>query len=410
MALISVLAQPGLAFMESANAARENRLAMAAAEAEQATARAQQEMRQRAFQALQTGQAGPEQVAAQLFGAGLTQEGTAALGMARAAQEAEARRQRAIEAALTTAAPRAAQSPEQFERTASAFAEQYGVSPDEARNSLRRAIELTAPQTSSDPTSVREYQFAVSQGETRSFNEWDAARRNAGRAQTNVTVAGPSGPQVGTIPQGFQLVQDPATGALRMEPIPGGPASREIEQAEQESDRANRQQRQAAQAAFARMNDTVDLLGRSAERVSPLTAGAGGALLRNVPGTPAVDLAATIDTIRARFGFDELAAMRDASPTGGALGQVTVREIEFLQSVLRNFDLSQSPQQLRANLLEAEQLYQESMARIAEAYRADFGAYPPGFMQTRDAPAGVDPEVWEFMTPEERALWEDQND
>lgn len=53
MAQISVLAQPGLAFMQSANEARTNRLAMAAAEAEQATARSQQQLRQQAFQSLQ---------------------------------------------------------------------------------------------------------------------------------------------------------------------------------------------------------------------------------------------------------------------------------------------------------------------------------------------------------------------
>ena len=45
-------------------------------------------------------------------------------------------------------------------------------------------------------------------------------------AQTNVTVGG--GPQIGTIPQGFKLMSD-KTGAMWMEPIPGGPAA--IEQA-----------------------------------------------------------------------------------------------------------------------------------------------------------------------------------
>lgn len=94
MAQISVLAQPGLTFMQSANEARTNRLAMAAAEAEQATARSQQEIRQRAFQSLQTGQANPEQVAAQLFSAGMTQEGTAALGMARAQEQTRTAQER----------------------------------------------------------------------------------------------------------------------------------------------------------------------------------------------------------------------------------------------------------------------------------------------------------------------------
>jgi len=387
MAQISVFAQPGLAFMGAAQSARENRLATAALEAEQATEQAQQRIRQQAFQALQTGQADPAQVAANLASMGLREDAALVANITRTQQDAAARRDQMIAEGLSSAARVAAQGPEQFENTASAFAQEYNIPVEQARERLRRTMQLTPPTQQNLPASIREYEYARSQGETRSFNDWEAARRAAGRAQTNVNVSGPTGPQIGTIPQGFQLVQDPATNALRMEPIPGGPAAREIEGEQAEADRANAQQRRAAEATFSRMNDTVGLIRESAQRVSPLTAGLGGAALRNIPGSPAVDLDRTIDTIRARFGFDELQAMREASPTGGALGQVTVREIEFLQAVLRNFDLAQSPEQLRNNLIEAEQLYQESMARVAEAYRADFGVYPPGFQ----GGAGVTP-------------------
>jgi hypothetical protein len=49
-----------------------------------------------------------------------------------------------------------------------------------------------------------------------------------GSSSTSVNVnTGDQGPQIGTIPQGYQTVTDPETGALRMEPIPGGPVEQE---------------------------------------------------------------------------------------------------------------------------------------------------------------------------------------
>ena len=47
----------------------------------------------------------------------------------------------------------------------------------------------------------------------------------------------------------------------------------------------------------------------------------------------------------------EIQAMRDASPTGGALGQVAVRELELLQSTIASLDQSQDDDVLKQNLL-----------------------------------------------------------
>lgn len=84
-------------------------------------------------------------------------------------------------------------------------------------------------------------------------------------------------------------------------------------------------------------------------KVGGFTAGFGG-LLANVPGTKARNLQADIDTIKANLGFQQLQAMRDASPTGGALGQVTERELGFLQSTVASLDQLQSPDELRKAL------------------------------------------------------------
>ncbi|HBY54585.1 MAG TPA: hypothetical protein DEH15_19380 [Marinilabiliales bacterium] len=47
--------------------------------------------------------------------------------------------------------------------------------------------------------------------------------------------------------------------------------------------------------------------------------------------------------------------MRDASKTGGALGQIAVQELNFLQSVLGSLAIGQSTEQLKQNLAEIKQ-------------------------------------------------------
>jgi hypothetical protein len=93
-------------------------------------------------------------------------------------------------------------------------------------------------------------------------------------------------------------------------------------------------------------------------------AGLGGAILANIPGTEAHDFRARITTIKANIGFDKLQAMRDASPTGGALGQVSEKELDQLNASMGNLDNSQSPEQLRENLLAVRAQYLRTIAAI----------------------------------------------
>lgn len=79
-----------------------------------------------------------------------------------------------------------------------------------------------------------------------------------------------------------------------------------------------------------------------------------GALNRGVggiiPGSNANDLKSAITTIQSLIGFDALQKMREASPTGGALGSISDREITYLQSVAGSLALPQSDKQLIQNL------------------------------------------------------------
>lgn len=98
----------------------------------------------------------------------------------------------------------------------------------------------------------------------------------------------------------------------------------------------------------------ADLLTQEIDRAldtmdKSMTTGAF-APLANLPGTDARSLAARLDTIKANIGFDQLNAMRASSPTGGALGNVTERELAFLQAVAGSLDQAQSAQELQDNL------------------------------------------------------------
>ena len=51
-------------------------------------------------------------------------------------------------------------------------------------------------------------------------------------------------------------------------------------------------------------------------------------------GSAAADFSQLADTIKSNIGFDRLQKMRDDSPTGGALGQVSEMELRLLNAAL----------------------------------------------------------------------------
>jgi hypothetical protein len=89
--------------------------------------------------------------------------------------------------------------------------------------------------------------------------------------------------------------------------------------------------------------EIVDDYGRLAAGV--------GSLMRFLPETPARRLELALDSVKANIGFEALQQMRDASKTGGALGQVTERELQFLQRTIAPIEGDLSPEDLRRNLM-----------------------------------------------------------
>lgn len=147
-----------------------------------------------------------------------------------------------------------------------------------------------------------------------------------------------------------------------------------------------------------------DLVSKAKDDAGVFTTGFLGAVTKPIPGTPAYNLANTLDTIKANIGFDKLREMRESSPTGGALGQVSEFENRLLQSVWGALEQSQSKEQFVENLDRVEKQVQESWKRINEAYAKDYGV--PYGETPSGPPAGVDSELWDVMTPEERAAFQ----
>ena len=128
-----------------------------------------------------------------------------------------------------------------------------------------------------------------------------------------------------------------------LEPIPGGAADTKVgERAEAVRKREDN--------ALNRADLIIGKVDKALEQTGFLTTGIVGAMSGNVPGMPAYNYQKTLDTIIGNIGFQELQALREASPTGGALGQVAVKELEMLQSVLSSVDRGQSEGQQKESL------------------------------------------------------------
>jgi len=130
----------------------------------------------------------------------------------------------------------------------------------------------------------------------------------------------------------------------------------------------NRLSTQADQA-----NNVLAISQTVLDQANAWTTGFMGSALSWAPGTPQHDLAKNLDTLKANAGFDKLQMMRDMSPTGGALGQVSELELQMLQATWASLSQSQSPEQFRTNVERFRDQVQRSWDNVVKAYEQDFG-------------------------------------
>jgi hypothetical protein len=218
-----------------------------------------------------------------------------------------------------------------------------------------------------------------------------------GQGRVNVR---PTGGGADRAPAGYRFTPDG-----NLQAIPGGPAATDIERrTEAQVGRLDTTDRQLSNSIDV-LNDVLGLNERG-EPIGPgmineRTTGQWPDRFRewgfNQDGE---NLYQQLEPVVANIGFEALAEMRRNSATGGALGQVAVREIELLQRTVRSLATSQGAQQLRDNATAVR----EQLIKVRDAVRA---AREETLQMGGDgAPAGVTAEEWRAMTPEERALWQ----
>jgi hypothetical protein len=142
--------------------------------------------------------------------------------------------------------------------------------------------------------------------------------------------------------------------------------------------RANTQKQQifgSIQDKTQRMKDAVDELLRD----PGLDRAAGfNSYFPTVHGGEAANFEAKLDALKSQIGFSVLQDMRQMSPTGGALGNVSNYENKILQNSLNSLDLAQSPAQLRRNLQSIRTYADKLESRYKRAYSIDFSKPPSG--------------------------------
>jgi hypothetical protein len=153
-------------------------------------------------------------------------------------------------------------------------------------------------------------------------------------------------------------------------------SAKEIREDEKRQEKLDKQE-QSANAAIMGADRIIKEVGEARDKVSGFTAGLGS-YLSVLPLTEAKDLSKRLTTIKANLGFDRLQQMRDASPTGGALGQVAVQELIALQSTIASLDQDQSPAQLKQALDKIESSYANWRNVVRQAGKATVGGQPSG--------------------------------
>ncbi len=175
-----------------------------------------------------------------------------------------------------------------------------------------------------------------------------------------IDVIGGSGVKVdvnnmGNIPAGYKVDYDADGNPVSMSPVPGSPAAAEAAAADEKARLAAEQAAQGADIVVEDVGRAIDLIKKDPK----FTTGIFGKMLSGVGGTNANSVSELVRTIKANSAFDQLQAMRAASPTGGALGAVSDTEMGLLTSAIGSLEQSQNADQLVYNLERVQKIYNE---------------------------------------------------
>jgi hypothetical protein len=152
----------------------------------------------------------------------------------------------------------------------------------------------------------------------------------SGGKGTTVNVGGNN--DIGTIPPGKMVTRDEAGNITGMVDIPGGPSATEAAAAAAKTD--------ATDGRKDTFTDTITSAAGIARELAskPGNTGVVGAVAANLSETEAAELRRQVAVLTANATIENLTAMRQASPTGGALGSVTEKEGAMLAAAAGAID------------------------------------------------------------------------
>lgn len=153
---------------------------------------------------------------------------------------------------------------------------------------------------------------------------------------------------------------------IQFAPAPGSPEAQKV------TETAEKKVKQLT-SAYNKSDVITSNINEALKYVNPKTTGSVGQATRALPfsgSSDAARLAGYIDTIKANIGFDQLQKMRTESPTGGALGQVAVKELDFLQAALGNLNPDLPDDMVKQQLNKVLTHYNNFMAELEKEMQA----------------------------------------
>ncbi len=234
---------------------------------------------------------------------------------------------------------------------------------NEAAQATKMATEMRAsmPTATKPAADIEKYNEAVKGGYKGTFYQFLMELKKAG-ADTTTMMPTPA--------KGFQYQQD-ENGNWIATIIPGGSADLEIQAADAKALLAKVNTQKAGNVVLKNVGLVRDAIKNPQAFFGMEVGSTGwGSLLKDIPATQAKGVAGMIATIKGNVGFDKLQAMREASPTGGALGQVSELELKLLMSTIGSLDQAQSDADLLRVLNEIEYWYNHIVHGAAYATTA----------------------------------------
>lgn len=183
------------------------------------------------------------------------------------------------------------------------------------------------------------------------FDRREIAMKRAGATNVNVN----TGSKLGPLPQGYMAVPD-GRGGYHLARLPGHPdEAKELRRRESAA--------RAGKTVIQDLERALSIGGKAGVFGPPAI------VTRNIPGTSTYTAEKMIQSALSNVGFDALQEMRQNSPTGGALGNVSDHEVTRLQQTLGSLDVTQPAPIVRDNIKRIINIYRDTVYGTPEQIR-----------------------------------------